>query len=406
MTHMRLDTIGNRYRVVTTLCTNSSYSVHQVEDSLTHSTIALKLLPSSSKNNSLLSSLRNEFALLASLNHPHLPQVFELNYDPHVGHYFTMEFASTFTLRSLRGKLTVDVWYEVLLQLLRTLDYLQAKGIVHHDISPDNICILTQKHSDSQAQITRQAHRSDVRAILVDLGIACTPAKSPHPPVGGTIPYIAPEVLRGAPHDHRSDLYSLALTMLDALSSDSAEQSSNTLVRPIGHEQMTLPTFLNASLKPILISMTHPDICARPDSAGALLSVLSDTTHEHDTRHHYQRSWLTMNSLYGRDESLSQIHHCISRTVNTTKPTLPAAPAVLLFSGEAGAGKSRILREVAIHAQLAGVKVLGIRCSPHSSDSFTDTYESICGPTPLSSASASAHYRAQSTPRQELSVCH
>src|SRR6185295_13214794 len=95
---------------------------------------------------------------------------------------------------------------------------------------------------------------------------------------------------------------------------------------------------------------------------------------------------------------------CISRTVNTTTPTLPAAPAVLLFSGEAGAGKSRILREVAIHAQLAGVKVLGIRCSPHSSDSFTDTYESICGPTPLSSASA--HYRAQSTPRQELSVCH
>jgi serine/threonine protein kinase len=86
----------------------------------------------------------------------------------------------------------------------RALAALQERGLVHRDVKPSNILI-----------------RDDRRACLVDFGLARGREDQDLTGTGeaiGTPHYIAPEVLRGAPADARSDLYSLGATLFELLS--------------------------------------------------------------------------------------------------------------------------------------------------------------------------------------------
>jgi len=77
-----------------------------------------------------------------------------------------------------------------------------ASGIVHGDVSPENLLI-----SDDGA-----------RAALVDFGLARGPGLPPMPagPFRGTLVYAAPEVARGEPFDARADVFALAASLLHA----------------------------------------------------------------------------------------------------------------------------------------------------------------------------------------------
>lgn len=86
----------------------------------------------------------------------------------------------------------------IALKLCEAVQDLAAIQIVHRDIKPDNIMLLDH---------------NEVR--LLDLGLAYLPgidiADSVKP--GGTIRYMAPELLRGSPANARTEVYSLAVTI-------------------------------------------------------------------------------------------------------------------------------------------------------------------------------------------------
>lgn len=86
------------------------------------------------------------------------------------------------------------------------LGLLHAEGIVHGDLSPDNVMLSADA----------------TRATLLDFGLAVWPGAPAMPagPFRGTLLYAAPEVVRGETPDARSDAFALAATLLHLASSE------------------------------------------------------------------------------------------------------------------------------------------------------------------------------------------
>ena len=134
-----------------------------------------------------------------------------------------------------------------------------ANGIVHRDLSPDNIILRDGKPE---------------KAVIIDFGIAKDTATGARTIVGnefaGKYEYAAPEQLDGK-SDARSDIYSLGALLLAAYRGE-VPFPGNTPGEIVRRKQMELDTNgVPEPLKGLIDWMAAPDINARPGSARELL---------------------------------------------------------------------------------------------------------------------------------------
>jgi serine/threonine protein kinase len=132
-------------------------------------------------------------------------------------------------------------------------------GIVHGDVSPENLLV----HDGDDARV-------------IDFGLA-TFRDAPAPTLGafrGTVRYVAPEVARGEPATVLSDLFSLGLTLLHAASNEAprpGEHLASLLVQageaPVADYAARASTGLDAALRDALLAMVAFDPRSRPRSA-------------------------------------------------------------------------------------------------------------------------------------------
>ena len=158
-----------------------------------------------------------EAQILARMSHPNIPAIYDINFSP--GRFFIIfQFVEGETLAEIIKHGSVDLtevrsWF---FQLSSALQHAHDLGIVHRDVKPANIIITPD----------RQA------AYLVDFGIALTLEDARKLTssgyVIGTPGYMAPEQQSGADVDHRADIYSLAVTMYEALAGNPMPQGQYT----------------------------------------------------------------------------------------------------------------------------------------------------------------------------------
>ena len=139
------------------------------------------------------------------LTHPHIVTIFDVGETDDGRSYIAMERLPGETLAgkvSREGFPPLPAIIDLVGQLAAALDYAHARGVLHHDIKPENIMLLD---GWSYAKIS-------------DFGIAerrASPRDTPRraKEVGGTPAYMAPERLRGERSDARSDLFSLGVVL-------------------------------------------------------------------------------------------------------------------------------------------------------------------------------------------------
>ncbi len=237
--------IPARYRVERELGRGASSVVLAARDEVLGRSVALKQLHLRAGSSA---RLLREARLSASLDHPHIVRIHEVDVDHGL---LVMELLPGGTLaeriaaRPLSGPEVIAVGRELALALAHA----HRAGILHRDVKPSNVLF------DREG-----------RARLADFGIAATAGTASGP--GGTRAYAAPEQLKGEA-TVASDLYGLGATLLAAA----------TGMHPLALEGTPEAAVLRASGSPALARLIgrllHAEPAARPASADAVVRALS-----------------------------------------------------------------------------------------------------------------------------------
>jgi serine/threonine-protein kinase len=168
--------------------------------------VAVKLLPPSIKDETLLARFEREMQLLKTLRHPNIVHTFGGKCEGDQ-RFYAMELVEGGTIDEVlhdRGRLSVDTTVTYALQMCSALAYAHDKGIVHRDVKPGNFLIA-----------------GDGTIKLSDFGLATVQAGNRLTATGktmGTFRYMAPEQIRGKPEPcPQTDLYALGVVFFEML---------------------------------------------------------------------------------------------------------------------------------------------------------------------------------------------
>jgi serine/threonine protein kinase len=166
-----------------------------------------RVLPRFASDSRLLRMFFEEARTHVSLSHGNLVSVFDFG---RVGdeYFIAMEHVRGADLGLLLSDSRLDgarlppsTTAHLGIELCRGLGYVHRRGFVHRDVSPRNVLISV-----------------DGEVKLSDFGLVLGPASDAAPGARGTLAYTSPEQARGERVDGRSDLYSLAVVLAEALS--------------------------------------------------------------------------------------------------------------------------------------------------------------------------------------------
>ena len=330
--------IAGRYRVRALLGTGGYGEVYRVFDDVDGRDRALKLHRLGAHHELARESLKGEFTLLASLAHPNLATVHDFGWVGSEVAFFTQDLVPGLRLDRAGLALGSARTLAVLAQLCRALDYLHSRGILHRDVKPSNILV------DPQSQ----------HVTLLDFGVAQA-FRTEDGTIAGTFGYVAPEAITGGVLDGRADLYAVGVILFQLATGRRPFAGS---VTQIVHDQLLDsppridPRVHGQPLADLVARLLDKDPGKRPASAGELLVALRSATGgdvELDTPDTLS-SYVLSARCVGRD---AEIELLSSRLTATER-----RPVLLV--GDAGTGKSRLLREVRQRLQVAGVSYVGV----------------------------------------------
>ena len=212
------DILGGQYRIVQKIGTGGMGSVYKAEQPEMNRMVAIKILhPKLAGRKDLTSRFRREARAMSQLTHPNTARVFmygELEEDGSL--YIVMEFLEGRNLNQTvrkEGPMTPERAIPILVQVCGALHEAHDMGIVHRDLKPENIFLCAQgglkdypKVLDfGLAKVTERQMRPG-SVILTQEGM-----------VFGTPEFMSPEQAQGKTLDARSDIYSLASILYEAL---------------------------------------------------------------------------------------------------------------------------------------------------------------------------------------------
>jgi serine/threonine protein kinase len=207
--------LAGRYRPLQVLGTGGMARVFLAEDQRLGRRVAVKRLHAHSPEDTAR-RFEREARLGASLNHPNLVSVYDVDTDGE-SVLIVMEYVEGPTLAQEldNGPLAPARVADIVGQVAGALDQVHAQGIVHRDVKPANILL-----------------RPDGMAKLADLGIALASETTQITVSGtvlGTAAYMAPEQLDGSEVGPAADIYSLAAVAFEALSGHKARQGTSPM---------------------------------------------------------------------------------------------------------------------------------------------------------------------------------
>jgi serine/threonine protein kinase/beta-lactam-binding protein with PASTA domain len=261
--------LGGRYRLLSAVGSGASAHVYLADDVRLRRRVAVKMLhPALADDGLFLRRFRAEARAAAALSHPHILAVFDWSGDED-SPYLVTEFLGGGSLRSMLDaghQLTTAQALVVGLETARALDHAHRQGFVHRDIKPANLLF-----------------GDDGRLRVADFGLARAIAEAgwtePTGAILGTARYASPEQARGESVNGASDIYSLALVLVEAVTGTvpfSADTTIATLMARL-ERPLAVPEVMGA-LTPVLIQAGDIDAGKRPDAAafGAGLIVAAE----------------------------------------------------------------------------------------------------------------------------------
>jgi len=191
-----------RYQITKKLARGGMGVVFQAYDPNFKRKVAVKvLLKHFSNDPSFRARFEQETRIVAELEHPAIVPVYDLGEEWNRP-FLVMRYMRGGSLkdRLQNGPLPLPEISDILIRLASGLDKVHEKGIIHRDIKPANVLFDT-----------------DGKAYLADFGMAHLIVPN-GVTMAGRLAYMAPEQQARQKLDHRSDIYSLGMVLLEMLS--------------------------------------------------------------------------------------------------------------------------------------------------------------------------------------------
>jgi serine/threonine protein kinase/Tfp pilus assembly protein PilF len=292
---MIAQTLGH-YQITSQIGKGGMGEVYLAKDLKLGRDVAIKVLPYEfAKDAARVARFQHEAKLLASLNHPHICTIHDI--DEHAGqHFIAMELLEGRTLNQsmLRRQLTMD---EILMLALEVTDGLaaaHAKGIIHRDIKPMNIFITAGGHAKILDFGLAKLMQEGLEGSSLEVGsgrstqTAAEWLTSPGMAVG-TVAYMSPEQALGKELDPRTDLFSLGVVLYEMATGRLPFRGDTPVAQldSLLNQAPTSPVRLNPDvpdvLERIIQKAIEKDREVRYQSATDLLADLKRLRRERDS---------------------------------------------------------------------------------------------------------------------------
>ena len=197
--------------------------VYRASDTKLRRSVALKILPPAFAGDpERMARFQREAQVLASLNHPHIGQIFGLEEDSGT-HALVLELIEGPTLgdRIRAGRIPSEEIFRIAMQIAQALEVAHEQGIIHRDLKPENVKITEAgqvKVLDFGLAKAMEANSSDIgNTQSPTMSPAITGAMTAANVILGTAGYMSPEQARGQAVDRRADIWAFGVVLFEMM---------------------------------------------------------------------------------------------------------------------------------------------------------------------------------------------
>ncbi len=329
-------TLDGRYVLERVLASGATGVVYEASHNVIGKRVAIKCLhPTMAASPVAVERLYREARIAAGLRHPNVMQVFDAGRDGET-YFLTMELLEGERLTDYlaRGPYPVDLIIRMFLSIMDGVAAVQAAGVVHRDLKPDNVFLVTDEDGS-------------LRPKVLDFGVSklAEPGRRKLTALGmtmGTPYYMAPEQMTdSASVDSRADVFSLGVMLYEALTGEVPYPGDNVL-EIFNNPRAGRPTPIRTlrpdvprALESVLARALCPDRDARfenvrvmRDTLAAVPSDPTDLTHDDSDP---AEPWMLGSASPGPELAPLETAPTMVATVGTTTVTthipLPAQAA-------------------------------------------------------------------------------
>lgn len=234
--------------------------------------VAVKMLPDDVSSPTVLARFERELEVLKNLKHPNIVLSFGGACEDKQK-FYAMELVEGGSLEDQlreRGRLPWETVVEYGKQMCAALEYLHKNGVIHRDVKPANFLI---------------GDRGQLK--LSDFGLASVIAARKITSAGktaGTLLYMAPEQIRGADIDARTDLYALGCVLYELLTGEPPFMGNTPATTMHMHCKSPVPRVTEqaldcpVALERLITRLLAKDPADRPGSAAEVARELAEVT--------------------------------------------------------------------------------------------------------------------------------
>lgn len=347
--------LQNRYYIEAELGRGGMGVVYRAHDTLLDRAVAVKVLSDLGLSSDGRARLLREAQAAARLNHPNIVTVHDAGEADGLP-FIVMELVEGKSLQSYRPA-ALDEMLSIAGQVCAALEHAHVHGIIHRDLKPENVLMvpdgLTKLTDFGLARSAFAASRLTEEGVII-----------------GTVFYLAPEQALGQEIDGRADLYALGVMLYELTTGQLPFTGDDplTVITQHLHSPVIPPRQHAPDLPSACESVILKLLAKRPDdrfeTAADVQRALTEARAEKPVpepsviTQPLGVAWLDRlggGRLVGRERELAEVTASWQRA-------LASEGHVVLVSGEAGMGKTRLCRELVRIASSASAAILPGEC--------------------------------------------